>query len=68
MIIQLLYSTAEGQAKRIAERVAADLRSEGFTVQCEDVARAVMLKKPDAVALIASIHVGKHAAIAQNFI
>lgn len=68
MIIQLLYSTAEGQAKCIAERVATDLRYQGFEVQCEDVAKAVMLKKPDAVALIASIHVGKHAATAQNFI
>ena len=68
MIIQVLYSTAEGQARRIAERVATDLRAEGFDVQCEDVAKAVMLKKPDAVALIASIHVGKHATVAQNFI
>ena len=68
MTIQLLYSTAEGQARRIAERVAADLRSDGFHVQCEDISRAVMLKKPDAVALIASIHVGKHAQTARNFI
>jgi menaquinone-dependent protoporphyrinogen oxidase len=68
MTIQLLYSTAEGQARRIAERIAADLRDDGFYVQCEDVSSAVMLRKPDAVVLIASVHVGKHAAVARTFV
>ena len=68
MTIQILYSSAEGQARRIAERIDGDLRDQGYTTQCEDVGRAVMRTKPHAVVLIASIHVGKHATIARNFI
>ena len=66
--IQILYSTSEGQARTIADRVAGQLRAAGFHIQCEDVAHAVMLVKPSAVLLVASIHVGKHSAVAQEFV
>ena len=68
MTIQILYSTTEGQARRIAERVDTELRARGYLTQCESVATAVMCTKPNALVLIASIHVGKHATVARNFI
>ena len=68
MTIQILYSSAEGQARRIAERIDAELRDQGYTTQCEDVGKAVMRTKPHAVMLVASIHVGKHTNIARSFI
>jgi menaquinone-dependent protoporphyrinogen oxidase len=68
MTIQILYSSTEGQAKRIAERVDEELRGRGHVTQCENVAKAVMWTKPNAILLIASIHVGKHANAARNLI
>jgi menaquinone-dependent protoporphyrinogen oxidase len=68
MTIQILYSTAEGQARLIAERMEAELRGRGHITQCESVTNAVMRTKPNAVLLIASIHIGKHAGVARDFI
>jgi menaquinone-dependent protoporphyrinogen oxidase len=68
MTIEILYSTAEGQARRIAERVEAALRADGYATQCESVSGALMGAKPGAVVLIASVHGGKHATAARNFI
>jgi menaquinone-dependent protoporphyrinogen oxidase len=68
MVIQILYSSSEGQARRIAESVAQGLTDHGHTVQCEDVTRAVMRVKPNAVILIASIHVGRHTQAAKDII
>jgi menaquinone-dependent protoporphyrinogen oxidase len=68
MTIQILYSSAEGQARRIAERMEDELHERGYRVQCENVADAVMRTKPHAVLLVASIHVGRHAAPARDFI
>lgn len=64
MTIEILYSSGEGQARLIAERLAQRLGEHGHSVQCEDVTRAVMQVKPAAVILVASIHVGKHTAAA----
>ena len=66
--IQILYSTAEGQARLIAERMAAQLEAAGFNIQCENVTSAVMRVRPAAVLLVASIHVGKHAPAARDFV
>lgn len=68
MTIQILYSSAEGQARRIAERVEDELHERGYQVQCESVVDAVMRTRPHAVLLVASIHVGKHAAPARDLI
>jgi menaquinone-dependent protoporphyrinogen oxidase len=66
--IQILYSSSEGQAALIADRVTGRLRAEGYEVQCENVNSAVMRVRPTAVLLIASIHVGKHATAARAFV
>lgn len=64
MTIEILYSSGEGQARLIAERLAQRLGGHGHSIQCEDVTGAVMQVKPSAVILVASIHVGKHTAAA----
>jgi menaquinone-dependent protoporphyrinogen oxidase len=63
-IIAVLYATREGQTRRIAERVAALLRTRGFTVIIHDVAveppTGFNLACCMGAVVAASIHIGKH--------
>jgi menaquinone-dependent protoporphyrinogen oxidase len=62
--IAVLYATREGHTRRIAERVAGNLRARGFDVECKNLrdhdARAIDLSGFSAVVLVASVHAGKH--------
>jgi menaquinone-dependent protoporphyrinogen oxidase len=62
MTAAVVYATREGHTKKIAERIAADLRTRGALV---DVFEATAWPDPDwsrysAVCLAASVHVGHH--------
>jgi menaquinone-dependent protoporphyrinogen oxidase len=67
----ILYATREGQARRVAEHVGADLRAHGVAADLVDV-RAV----PDAidwsaygiVFVVASVHVGRHEREMRRFV
>lgn len=60
----MLYATREGQTRRIAERMAATLRTRDFTVSVHDVAVELPtdfdLARCAGALLAASIHIGKH--------
>jgi menaquinone-dependent protoporphyrinogen oxidase len=62
--IAVLYATREGHTRRIAERVAGNLRARGFDVECKNLrdhdAGAIDLSGFSAVVLAASVHAGKH--------
>ena len=67
-LIEILYSSSEGQALRVAERLRGQLLDVGFRVQFEDVKGAVMMQRPDAIVLVASIHGGKHPSVAAKYV
>lgn len=59
----ILYATREGQTRRIAEHIAADLRWRGFAVEVTNVrdpTAASSLTACAAAILAASAHVGRH--------
>ena len=61
--ICILYATREGQTRRIAEHVAAELRWRGFAVTVTNVrdhAAQSSLKACTAAILAASVHAGRH--------
>jgi menaquinone-dependent protoporphyrinogen oxidase len=62
--IAVLYATREGHTRRIAERVAGNLRARGFDVECKNLrdhdAGAIDFSGFSAVVLAASVHAGKH--------
>ena len=62
--IVILYATREGQTRRIAEHVAATLRTRGFIVDVLDVGRDVSSEfdpsRYAAAVVAASVHIGKH--------
>jgi menaquinone-dependent protoporphyrinogen oxidase len=61
--ILVLYATREGQTRRIAEHVAANLRTHGLRAQIMDAAHpeaSLDLAAYQAVVLAASVHAGKH--------
>jgi menaquinone-dependent protoporphyrinogen oxidase len=61
--IGVLYATREGQTRRIAERVAQDLRARRFDVECNNLRDYDAKIQPNdysAVVLAASVHAGKH--------
>jgi len=62
MTAAVFYATREGHTKKIAERIAADLRTRGALVDVFDVRECA---DPDwsrysAVCLAASVHIGHH--------
>src|SRR4029079_12021072 len=62
MTAAVFYATREGQTRKIAERIAADLRVRGVAVDLFDVRTEVV---PDwtrysAACVAASVHVGRH--------
>jgi menaquinone-dependent protoporphyrinogen oxidase len=61
--IAVLYATREGHTKRVAERVAGDLRARGLDTECKNLredASAIDLHDYSAAVLAASVHQGKH--------
>lgn len=67
----LLYSTQEGQTRRIAQHAADVAQSAGWTSalrSIDDAAGQPFAPDADAVLLAASVHFGRHAAAAQHFI
>jgi menaquinone-dependent protoporphyrinogen oxidase len=61
--ICILYATREGQTRRIAEHVAAELRWHGFAVTVTNVrdhAARSSLNTCTAAILAASVHAGRH--------
>src|SRR3954463_11996741 len=69
--VTILYATREGHTKRVAERVAADLRDRGFYVEVRDVrggATDIDLTGYCSVILAASVHAGKHEPEMVKFI
>jgi menaquinone-dependent protoporphyrinogen oxidase len=60
--ILVVYGTTEGQAARVAERIAEVLRGRGHGVTVLDVRNAddTVLAAYDAAVVGASIHMGKH--------
>jgi menaquinone-dependent protoporphyrinogen oxidase len=59
----VLYRSKHGQTGKIAEHIAADLRSAGHeaTVQSLEVADVLALDTYDAIVIGSSIHAGHHA-------
>ena len=59
----IFFATREGHTRRIAERLAADLRARGFAVDVFDVHPDVMVREPidwAKYAVAASVHAGHH--------
>ena len=63
-VLVVLYATREGQTRRIAEHVAAKLRTRGFIVDVLDVGRELPtefdLARYAGAVVAASVHIGKH--------
>ena len=64
MVVAVLYSTREGQARRIAEHVAARLSARGCLPDVFDLGQPLpldfALSRYKGVLLVASIHIGRH--------
>lgn len=61
--ILVLYATREGYTRRIAEHVAATIRSRGYSADAVDAAGLPVdfsMEGYEAAVLAASVHVGKH--------
>jgi menaquinone-dependent protoporphyrinogen oxidase len=69
--VLVFYATSEGQTRRIAERIAADIGARGFNVRAIDVtttdAARVAWDKVRGVVLGASLHAGHHQRAAVEF-
>lgn len=71
MNVLVLYSSTEGQTKKIAERVAAEIGAAGHSADTYDMGSE---QKPpsvaayDAVIVAASVHQGFHQESATNFV
>jgi menaquinone-dependent protoporphyrinogen oxidase len=69
--VAVLYATREGHTERIAERVAVDLRAQGFSVEAKNLreyAPVIKLSEHSAVVLAASVHAGKHESEMVEFV
>lgn len=66
----ILFATREGQTRRVAERIAADLRDAGAEVDVIDLATgpSVTLSDYAPVCIASSVHVGKHERAAVEFV
>jgi menaquinone-dependent protoporphyrinogen oxidase len=65
----ILFATREGQTRRIAERIAGDLREAGAAVDLFDLAMdpRVALSDYALVCVASSVHIGKHERSAVAF-
>ena len=70
MRMAIFFATREGQTRRIAERIAADLRAAGATVDLVDLTGVghIDLSKYDSACVASSVHVGKHERAATEFV
>ena len=69
--INVLYATREGQTKRIAEHLAARLRSRGLQAEAHNVKDRpddIDLNRCGAAVLAASVHIGRHEAEMVEFV
>jgi menaquinone-dependent protoporphyrinogen oxidase len=69
--IGIFYATREGQTRRIAERIAADLRERDFGVELHNVVDCPVgmdLRRFAGLILAASTHVGEHEAEMVTFV
>lgn len=69
--ILVLYATREGQTRRIAEQVAANLTEKGLSVDlidAHDIQARISLSAYSAAILAASVHVGKHESEMVRFV
>ncbi len=69
--VLVFYATSEGQTRRIAERIAADIGARGFNVRAIDVTAGdvarVEWNNVRGVVLGASLHAGRHQHAAVDF-
>jgi menaquinone-dependent protoporphyrinogen oxidase len=69
--VLIFYATSEGQTRRIAERIADDMRARGFDSRAIDVttaaAASIEWDKVRGVLLGASLHAGRHQSAAVSF-
>jgi menaquinone-dependent protoporphyrinogen oxidase len=69
--VLIFYATSEGQTRRIAERIAADIGARGFNARAIDVTTAdaarVVWDNVRGVVLGASLHAGHHQRAAVEF-
>jgi menaquinone-dependent protoporphyrinogen oxidase len=69
--ILVFYATTEGQSRRIAERIASDMRARGFNSRTIDVMNPdgarVVWDNVRGVILGASLHAGRHQHAAKAF-
>jgi menaquinone-dependent protoporphyrinogen oxidase len=65
----ILFATREGQTRRIAERIAGDLRERGVAADAIDLAtaRRIILSDYALVCVASSVHLGKHERVALEF-
>ncbi|MGA7238204.1 MAG: flavodoxin domain-containing protein [Bryobacteraceae bacterium] len=71
MTALVIYATREGQAKRIAEHVAASMGHRGLAVDLIDAAQipsSFSLAGYSAAVLIASVHLGRHEPEMTSFV
>jgi len=68
--VGVFYATREGQTRRIAEHIAADLRRCGFDVDTQDVREPLKfrLDNYDGVVVAASVHAGSHEREIVSFV
>lgn len=71
MSVLIVYSTIEGQTKKIAERMARVVEEAGHSTEVMAVREVPVLmaaSAPEAVIIAASIHIGKHKQDVERFI
>jgi menaquinone-dependent protoporphyrinogen oxidase len=69
--ILILYATREGHTRRIAEHIAATIRSRGYSADVVDAADLPLnfsMDAYDAAVLAASVHQGKHEEEMVSFV
>jgi menaquinone-dependent protoporphyrinogen oxidase len=65
--MQLFYATRDGQARRIAERIASRLGEHGIAVAPQDLAEPSPLAGNAPVVVVAAVRYGKHLPEAERF-
>jgi len=70
MKIAIFFATREGHTRRIAERIAGDVRATGATVDVVDLhgVHHIDLSSYDSACVASSVHVGKHERAAVEFV
>jgi menaquinone-dependent protoporphyrinogen oxidase len=67
----VFYATREGQARRVAERVAADLRTQSLDVDLFDVRTVhdrISWQAYRTIFVVASVHLGRHEREMRRFV